>query len=109
MSFRPHRPVTGSNETRVQTSIRLANTRVNKALQSLTMVSNLASPRYELTRGQWDQIFAALDQALAGVKKKVKDHLSPKVKPKQEVEVFTLPDPPQPPPGWVKDIGWTKE
>ena len=51
-------------ETKEQKSIRLANSRVNKAIKAIDMVKNLATPNYAFTGEQKKKIVNALSDAV---------------------------------------------
>lgn len=54
-----------TTETKAQAFVRLANSRVGKALAAISVVSNLASPNYEYTPEQADKIIQALTSEIA--------------------------------------------
>lgn len=57
-------------ETKSQTFVRLANSRVGKAMGALSVIGNLASPNYEYTDDQAAKIVAALQSEVDALKAK---------------------------------------
>ena len=68
------------DESKEERFKRLAATRVNKALDKIRLLGNLAKPQYEYTPEQVEQIIVALQSGIAEVEEKFQKKLDNKRK-----------------------------
>jgi len=69
-----------ANETKEQKFKRLAEVRINKALDKIRLIGNLASPQYAYTPVDIERIMLALNNSVAEVEEKFKSVLDRKRK-----------------------------
>jgi len=68
------------SETKTERFARLAEQRVNNALDKIRLIGNLASPQYEFTAEQVEKIMVALQAAIAEMEEKFQKPLDRKFK-----------------------------
>lgn len=67
-------------ETKTERFTRLAEQRVNKAIDQIRIIGNLSSQQYEFTTEQVEQIIVALQAAIAELEEKFQKPLGKKSK-----------------------------